>query len=146
MTISAIMQPSALSSVTCNSLLEVRLSGLRGDSVRFIVAGVLNTGLTLCAYQIFLIVLSPSVAYACSWLLGLVFVAVVYPNKVFKGGNRRLRDRVLVAITYCSVFVIGLLLLQLLQRFSIDPRHAIFLVIATTTIFNFFIARWILRT
>lgn len=118
---------------------------LSGDAIRFVIAGVANTGLTLVVYQVLLFALSPSLAYVAAWLAGLVFVAVVYPNKVFKGGRQGTGDRLLLAACYCAVFLAGLLLLQALQVLGLSPRLAIFVVIIATTLINFFLSRGVLR-
>ncbi len=118
---------------------------LSGDAIRFVIAGVANTGLTLVVYQLLLFALSPSLAYIAAWLAGLVFVAVVYPNKVFKGGRQGTGDRLLLAACYCAVFLSGLLLLQALQALGLSPRLAIFVVIIATTLINFFLSRGVLR-
>lgn len=118
---------------------------LRGDAIRFVIAGVANTGLTLVVYQLLLFALSPSLAYVSAWLAGLIFVAVVYPNKVFKGGRQGTSDRLLLAACYCAVFLSGLLLLQALQALEFNPRLAIFVVIIATTLINFFLSRGVLR-
>lgn len=118
---------------------------LRGDAIRFVIAGVANTGLTLVVYQVLLFALSPSLAYIAAWLAGLVFVAMVYPDKVFKGGRQSAGDRLLLAVCYCAVFLSGLLLLQALQALGHSPRLAIFVVIITTTLINFFLSRGVLR-
>lgn len=118
---------------------------LSRDAVRFIIAGVLNTALTLLVYQALLFFMRPSLAYAGAWLAGLVYVAIVYPDKVFEGGRRSLTDRLTVAISYIGVFLLGLLLLSLAQSAGVPASLAIFLVIAATTVINFVASRFILR-
>lgn len=122
-----------------------RKSTLLSDAARFIVAGVVNTALTLVVYQALLLVMTPSLAYAGSWVAGLIYVAVVYPDKVFKNGRRGLNDRLALAGSYIAMFLLGLLLLQLLQAAGITPSLAIFAVVGTTTVMNFLLSRTILR-
>lgn len=122
-----------------------RKSALSSDAARFIVAGVVNTALTLVVYQALLLVMTPSLAYAGSWIAGLIYVAIVYPDKVFKNGRRDLSDRFALAGSYVAMFLLGLLLLKLLQAAGIAPSLAIFLVVGTTTVMNFLLSRTILR-
>ncbi|MBE7186242.1 MAG: hypothetical protein INR68_17750, partial [Methylobacterium mesophilicum] len=53
------------------------------------VAGGTNTFLTFAVYQLLLFVLDSRLAYASAWLAGLVFVAIVYPSKVFGVSSER---------------------------------------------------------
>jgi hypothetical protein len=64
---------------------------LAGDALRFAIAGILNTSLTLLAYQLFLFVMPRQGAYALSWVCGIVFVLVFYPSQVFTGGRCTIR-------------------------------------------------------
>jgi putative flippase GtrA len=118
---------------------------LSSDATRFLVAGLINTGLTLLVYQALLFVMTPALAYAGSWVAGLAYVALVYPDRVFKGGRRTTRDRLLVAASYCGVFLAGLGLLFLLEKTRVPPRLGIVAVILVTTILNFLSSRVILR-
>lgn len=127
------------------SVERTRKCHLRSDALRFVVAGVANTGLTLVVYQLLLLALSPSFAYISAWFAGLALVAVVYPNKVFKGGRRGTNDRLLLAACYGGTFISGFVLLQALQALGLSPRLVIFVVIAATTVINFLLSRKILR-
>lgn len=124
---------------------EALKRGLLGDASRFLFAGVVNTGLTLLAYQMLLFVMPPPFAYAGSWLAGLCFVALVYPDKVFKQGRHGIGDRALLGTSYCGVFLLGMLLLQLLRAIELAPRLAIFIVLSCTIPLNFALSRGILR-
>lgn len=123
----------------------MRNARLRRDGARFLVAGLVNTGLTLLVYQLLLFALPPALAYAGAWGAGLVFVALIYPDRVFEGGRRDARSRLAVAASYVGVFLSGLVVLALLERAGLSPRLAILLVIVWTTLLNFMLSRMILR-
>lgn len=113
--------------------------------MRFLFAGAVNTGLTIALYQVALPFVGPSLAYAVAWLAGLVFVAVVYPDKVFKGGRSGPADRAWLAGSYIAVFLFGLLALELVQRAGLSAQLAIIVVTVLTTVVNFGLSRALLR-
>lgn len=118
---------------------------LHGDLIRFLVAGGLNTLLTLAVYQALLFAASPGIAYAIAWVVGILFVMIVYPSRVFPEGRTGMLDRVLLGCFYAVVFLLGLLLLNLLNSAKLHPRLSIFLVMAFTTGVGFIVSRTLLR-
>jgi putative flippase GtrA len=118
---------------------------MTADAVRFLVAGSVNTLLSLLVYQALLFVLSPAWSYAVAWAAGIIFPAVVYPHRVFPGGRRAMTDRLLLAMCYAGIFLAGLVLLQLFIALTAAPRVAIIGTLAVTTAISFLISRLILR-
>ena len=118
---------------------------MTADVVRFLVAGSVNTLLSLLVYQALLFVLSPAWSYAVAWAAGITFPAVVYPDLVFPGGRRAMTDRLLLATSYAGIFLAGLILLQLFIALAAGPRVAIFATLAFTTTLSFLMSRLILR-
>jgi len=114
------------------------------DGVRFVLAGVVNTLITLAAYQVLLFVVPAWLAYTISWAGGLLFVMIFYPARVFAGARRDLPARVGLATSYAVVFVLGLVTLRVLGNFGLSSRIAIFGVLAMTTALNFVLGRFIL--
>ena len=55
---------------------------------RYLLVGSANTLSTMAVYQLLVTILSPAVAYALAWLVGLVIVAVAYPKIVFARNGR----------------------------------------------------------
>lgn len=121
-----------------------QLKSWAGDGARFILAGALNTLLTLAVYQALLFVLPSWTAYTLSWVTGLLFVIVFYPSRVFGDARRDARARATLGTCYAAVFVTGLIVLRLTQQASIPPRIAIFGVLLITTAANFILSRLIL--
>lgn len=115
------------------------------DAIRFLVAGGLNTALTSLIYFAGLTVFPSSFSYGLAWLAGLVFAMVFYPDRVFPGGRTGFADRLAIGASIVIVFVIGLVSLRVLERVLQNTAVAFFATLATTTILNFLISRWILR-
>lgn len=120
--------------------------GWAADGLRFVLAGALNTLITLGAYQFLLFVAPAWLAYTLSWLCGLLIVVVFYPSRVFAGARRDLAARASLAASYAAIFFLGLGTLRVLATVGIPPRISIFAVLAVTTASNFLLGRLILKT
>lgn len=116
---------------------ERAVKRILGELSRFAGAGMLNTLLTLAAYQLLLFVMSPGLAYAASWLIGIAFVGMFYPSFVFglRGGGPRARLGI-IAI-YAFSFSLGLVIVHLSDRHLGLERLSVFLALAVTLSFNF---------
>jgi len=114
-----------------------RPDGVAADGLRFLVAGAINTALTAAVYFLCLPFISPAVAYAIAWLVGICFVMIVYPNRVFLGGRRTLRARLLFGALTVAVFLVGLVALRFLVQSIGDARIAFLITLALTTALNF---------
>lgn len=115
------------------------------DGLRFLSAGALNTLLTLALYQVLVFVMSPSVAYAVCWAIGLVFVTYAYPRLVFRIKKNNLhQQRAKVAAVYAISFVLGWSIVTGMDWAWGWQRLSIFVSVATTTLFNFCLMRWLL--
>ncbi len=107
---------------------------------RFLLAGFANTLLTMTVFQALVTLVTPPIAYSIAWLGGLLFVAIVYPTSVFRVKRTWIGGAAL-ALVYATVFVIGLLLIQLLGTIHVNPRLGIFMVLIATTGLNYFGSR-----
>jgi putative flippase GtrA len=112
------------------------MQGRVGEIGRYLLAGFANTVSTMAVYQLLVTISSPAVAYSLAWLIGLVIVAVAYPKFVFRVTGGWARGGA-IAITYAVVFVVGLLLIKLLESLTIHDRLGIFLVMAVTTAMSY---------
>jgi putative flippase GtrA len=115
------------------------------DAIRFLLAGGLNTALTSAVYFAGLTVLSSGISYTIAWLVGLAFVMMFYPDRVFPGGRTGFADRLAVGGSVVAVFVAGLATLHLLERALQSRAAAFFSTLVITTMLNFLVSRWILR-
>jgi len=123
----------------------IKGNNLIGDGLRFLVAGGLNTLLTLAIYQLCLGFLSHNVAYATSWLVGIFYLIIVYPTKVFPEGLNSLARTASAISVYLIVLLIGLWSLEQVINLGINERFAIFIVLAISTILNFILMRLVYR-
>ena len=74
------------------------------DALRFLVAGGLNTALTTLVYFAGLLVASPGVSYTIAWLVGLAFVMIFYPDRVFVGGDTSPKARLMLGVVVIGVY------------------------------------------
>lgn len=116
------------------------MQGRIAEIGRYLFAGSANTLSTMAIYQLLVTILKPAMAYSLAWLVGLLIVAVAYPKFVF-GVTRGWARGGAIAITYATVFVVGLLLIKLLDSLTIYNRISIFLVLAVTTTMSYFGSR-----
>ena len=115
------------------------------DALRFLFAGGFNTLLTLAVYQFALFFVEYSLAYAISWIVGISYLLLLYPTKVFPGSSRTLKGYVLLTGVYLLVFFIGLKALDWIIGLNISAQFAIFIVLVISTVINFVLMRLILR-
>lgn len=119
---------------------------LLSDGLRFVVAGGINTILTLCIYQFALFFLSHSFAYTLSWLVGILYLIIVYPTKVFPEANNSPKRIGIATTIYLVVFMASLWSLDFIVSTGIHQRLAIFLVLVISASLNFVLMRLVYRT
>lgn len=117
----------------------------RCDAIRFLLAGGVNTILTLAVYQIALTWFSERISYSVAWAIGLFYVAIIYPDRVFVGGRRDWSSRLWVVIGYVLTYLVGVFVLTKGVEMGAHPRFAIFISLAVTTVFGFLLTRFVLR-
>lgn len=122
-----------------------KANGLLGEVIRFILAGGFNTLLTLGVYQLALFFIPHNFAYAISWLVGIGYLLIVYPTKVFPGGQTSPMRNVMVVLIYLSVFTLSLWCLERLVGIGIHERVAIFVVLVFSSSINFVLMRMVYR-
>lgn len=124
----------------------MKYSGLSYDALRFVIAGGINTAISYGVYWLLLIWLSYQLAYALSWVFGLLLVVALYPSKVFVGSQNSRKKQLLVAAQYLVVFCAGLGLLSILVDYlSVPPAWAAIIVMVFTTVLNFGLMRLLYR-
>lgn len=114
------------------------------QAYRFLIAGGLNTLLTLAVYQILLFWVNYTVAYTIAFALGIVFTGFVYVRFVF-GGKTTRKKFLANAIYYITSYLASLVLLDIIVRVTaINERLAIFVTMACIIPVNFFVLRRLL--
>lgn len=115
---------------------------LLGDGLRFLIAGGLNTALTMAIYQLLLFFVSPGAAWTLAWLCGLLFISVAYPKKVFAGGRLSAGRMILNGAYYGCSYALSLALLHIFTQIpGVGPRLSAFLVLGVTVPLNFVVSR-----
>jgi putative flippase GtrA len=121
------------------------MKGLTSDGTRFVVFGLLNMVLSLALYQVLLFIMPASAAYAITWVIGIAFVAILYPAIVFSGVRQSWNNSAITATIYVCSFVLGSTVIVLADRSHPGNRLSIFAALTLTTIFNFLAMRLLLR-
>jgi putative flippase GtrA len=104
---------------------------------RFILAGGSNTLFTLAIFEAMLFFVPYGIAYAVSWICGLVFAAAVYPSHVFSEQRPSIGARVTLGVILVLTYLVGLLLLGVLQQAGIDPRIGVFIALPLTAFLGY---------
>lgn len=86
---------------------------MRGQLLRFVVVGGVNTTCTTVAFYLLATVLPAEIAFTIVYLAGIVFVVVVTPRYVFASSSSPKR-RLLLALWYLATYGVGVGLISLL--------------------------------
>ncbi len=94
-----------------HSLRNLSAGRLRPQALRFVLAGGLNTGLTLVLYWLLINIISPQVAYILSYCIGIIFSYTLSTRFVFRvthSASRALR----FPFVYLAGYAVGAIVLQ----------------------------------
>ena len=116
------------------------------DGLRFLVGGGLNTAISYLAYLFFLLFTHYQVAYAWSWVVGLLIIVIFYPSRVFVGSQNSWKKTTLLIAQYVLVFFFGLQCLKSLVVYvGVSEQLAALFTMAFTTVLNFLLMRLLFR-
>jgi putative flippase GtrA len=111
-------------------------------ALRFLVAGAVNTVLSVAVYQAALFVTSPALAYGVAYVVGILFAYVAYARHVFDAPLSTKRF-MLFALFYVASGCVGALVNSgLIEFFGLHARLAIFVTIAIMLPVNYFGSKW----
>lgn len=128
---------------------EPAASPVRRESrqiLRFVIAGAVNTGLSVLVYQAALFVMPHGPAYVLAYLAGIAIAYVLYSRQVFDAplGTRRFAA---FAVFYMLSLAVGTVLNgALIEVFGIIERLAIFITVALMLPVNYLGSRFCLRS
>ena len=112
-----------------------------GAFFRFLVAGGLNTLITVALFVSLSLFIHPSVAYTISFAAGIVFSYVVSVIFVFKT-SLNLRSAFKFPLVYLVQYFYGLAALTVLvSGFQLNPRVAILFVAITSAPLTYILSR-----
>ena len=120
------------------------MNNLLGDGVRFLFAGVANFVISVSFFQLLLFILPANIAYTITWLIGIIFVSIIYPKAVFKGIKKTKINFFLSSIVYVISFFLGYIIIALLELNYPGNRFSIFIALVFTACLNFLSMRKIL--
>lgn len=112
---------------------------------RFIVAGAINTGLSVLVYQAALFVLPHTPAYVISYVAGIGIAYLLYSRHVFAATFNARRFGAFVLFYSVSLAGGAGLNAVLIETLGVAERLAIFITIAVMLPVNYFGSRWCLR-
>ena len=113
--------------------------------LRFVIAGAINSGLSVLVYQAALFVMPHGPAYVLAYLAGIAIAYVLYSRQVFDAplGTKRFAT---FALFYMASLVIGTVLNGvLIEMLGVVERLAIFITIALMLPVNYLGSRFCLR-
>lgn len=125
---------------------KLKAEGITKDAFRFLIGGGLNTAITYLAYLFFLLFTHYQIAYALSWVVGLLIIVIFYPSKVFVGSQNSWKKTAILIGQYVLVFFCGLQCLRALVVYAeISEQLAALFTMAFTTVLNFLLMRFLYR-
>lgn len=113
--------------------------------LRFVVAGVVNTALSVLVYQAALFLMPHVAAYVLSYVAGIVIAYLLYSRRVFDAPLTATRFAAF-ALFYSASMALGTALNTLLiEQLGVAERLAIFVTIAVMLPVNYLGSRHCLR-
>lgn len=113
--------------------------------VRFLIAGLLNTGLSVLVYQAALFVMPHVPAYVLAYVAGIVAAYLLYSRQVFDAPLTTTRFTKFALFYVASLAAGALLNAALIEGMGVMARLAIFITIAVMLPVNYLGSRWCLR-
>ncbi len=112
---------------------------------RFLVAGALNTLLSIAVYQAALGVTGHVVAYVIAYAVGILFAYVAYARHVFDAALSKQRFAAFT-LFYIASGCIGVLVnAALIEQLALHARVAIFVTVMIMLPINYAGSRWCVR-
>lgn len=113
--------------------------------MRFLVAGAVNTGLSVLVYQAALFIVPHIPAYVLSYIVGIGVAYFLYSRHVFDAPLNAARFAAFVVFYMASLVAGTLLNAILIEEIGVLARLAIFITIAVMLPVNYLGSRWCLR-
>lgn len=111
---------------------------------RFLAGGAFNTGSTFVLYWLLLLVVEYRIAYAISFIVGILLSYVINTKLVFRT-NYSFRKVILFPLVYLVTYFAGAVVLDLaVSRFGVDTRIAPFICICATLPLTYLLSKLVL--
>ena len=119
--------------------------GLPSEFVRFVFAGLMNTGVTLLLFELLRRVMPYLAAYSITYVIGIGLSYWLNANFVFKI-RKSVRNAIAFPLVYVVQYLVGALLLwALVGKLALHPAVAVIVVVASTLPLTFVLTRFVLR-
>ena len=114
--------------------------------LRFLIAGAVNTLLSIAVYQAALLVTGHVAAYIIAYATGVLFAYFAYARHVFDAALSK-RRFVVFALFYIASGGVGTLVnAMLIEQLALHARIAIFVTVSLMLPLNYFGSKWCLRS
>jgi putative flippase GtrA len=118
---------------------------IRGEALRFVIAGAINTAVTYAIYLALLPWSGYALAYTIAYVAGIALSYVLNTWYVFRV-RRDLRGLALFPLVYLAQYLIGMLVLSLaVNSFGVPAKFALLISIAITVPMTFLLSRLVLK-
>jgi putative flippase GtrA len=120
------------------------MKSTKGEAVRFLITGVVNTVLTYLIYLALLDITNYRTAFTASFIAGIFIAYSLNALFVFKT-TLSLHKMIQYPLIYALQYGTGLLLLEILiENFGVDKRFAPLINVILLTPVTFMLNRWFL--
>ena len=120
-------------------------SDLKSTGFRFLITGIINTGVTYVIYLLLLLVLDYRMAYLASFVSGIAIALILNSTFVFKTALTFRKAAGFVA-AYGLQLIAGIVILQwLVEHTFVSPAIAPLCVLIFTVPLSFLMSRFALR-
>jgi putative flippase GtrA len=116
--------------------------GERHTWLRFIVAGAVNTALSIAVYQLALFAFDYTVSYCIAYVAGIAFAYYLYARHVFDAKMSGARLALFAAFYLASLAAGALVNAAFVELAGFPPRLAIFATIAVMLPVNYLGSKW----
>lgn len=120
------------------------MRAIRGQFLKFLVGGSINTAVTYGLFVALCQVMSPSVAYTITYLVGILLSYLINAYFVFRA-RVSLGSMLQFPIVYVIQYLFGLALLSLLTNLGLESHIAMLAVIVASVPLTFILTRFIFK-
>lgn len=115
------------------------------ESVRFLVAGIINTACTFALYWLLLPTLSYAPAYTVSFVSGIALSYFLHSMFVFRTGAS-VRSAILFPSVYLAQYLVGLVVLWIwVDLLDLPVRYGVFATALASLPVTFLVSRSIMK-
>lgn len=127
------------------NIFSIRKSIYENRSIRFLIAGGINTLISYALYFLISAFFVYPIAYSITYMFGIIFSYYISSKFVFQV-KMSVSKFFMFPLVYAFQYAWGMAVLALLaSKFGVDDRIAMLIVIVTSLPLTYVISRWVLR-